>query len=335
MGTVTGCHRGPEGALGGGGRERTINRSVPGTVLGPIGPPSEPLATGLAPCVATDRTDLEVEAALYAERQFVFTLGGFALEIAGAALVTHEKLPVPRFNFVQELGVGKERQTSFFEHALDHYFQRALRPTFRVPIPVPQHVDAGLRRFGFVPRSSPLVLMLAEGPAPPPGNPSVAVRVASPEELDLVASFWTSERERPEFRAALDVAWAHPNPHERLVPLLASLEGEVVSAALVYRYRTAAGIHAVATRPPARGRGAASDLVRFAVASDVAGPAVRYSIFADSPRLERRLTVLGFRPARSFTEYELPRSAELALPSPGPALGPRWRPPRTARTGGG
>ena len=41
--------------------------------------------------------ELWVEAALEAERQFVFTLGGFALELAGAALVTHEKLPVPRF----------------------------------------------------------------------------------------------------------------------------------------------------------------------------------------------------------------------------------------------
>ncbi|HTT45035.1 MAG TPA: hypothetical protein VMH38_03340, partial [Thermoplasmata archaeon] len=83
--------------------------------------------------MATGPTEPEVEAALATERQFVLTLGGFALELAGATLVTHEKLPVPRFNFVQELGVGRERQTTFFEHALDHYFQRALRPTFRVP----------------------------------------------------------------------------------------------------------------------------------------------------------------------------------------------------------
>jgi GNAT superfamily N-acetyltransferase len=279
--------------------------------------------------VESDPAELEVEAALDSERQFVFTLGGFALEIAGAALVTHEKLPVPRFNFVQELGVGRERQAAFFEHALDHYFQRALRPTFRVPTPVPDHVDAGLRRFGFRPKSSPLVLMLAHGPADRPSDPAVEVRPAAPSDLDLIASFWTSERERPEFRAAVDVAWSHPNPHETLVPLLATLEGEVVSAAMVYRYRNAAGIHAVATRPSARGRGAASDLVRFAVANDVAGAGARYSIFSDSPRLERRLASLGFRPGRSFTEYELPRSTELAFPSPGPPLAPRWRPPRT------
>ena len=283
--------------------------------------------------MASDRDDLEIEAALYSERQFVFTLGGFAYEIAGASLVTHEKLPVPRFNFVQELGVGKERQTSFFEHALDHYFQRALRPTFRVPTPVPGHVEAGLRRFGFRPKESPLVLMLAGGPPTRVPDPAIHVRVAERRDLDLISSFWTSERERPEFRAALDIAWTHPNPHETLVPLLATLDGEVVSAALVYRYRNAAGIHAVATRPPARGRGAASDLVAFAVDREVAGPGGRYSIFADSSRLERRLESLGFRSVRSFVEYELPRSAELSFPSPGPPLAPQWRPPRTSWPG--
>jgi len=283
--------------------------------------------------VDPERTELEVEAALYAERQFVFTLGGFGLEIAGATLVTHEKLPVPRFNFVQELGVGRERQSSFFEHALDHYFQRALRPTFRVPIPVPSHVDAGLRRFGFQAKGAPLVLMLFQGPTPPPMNSAVRVRVAAHSDLDLVASFWTSERERPEFRTALDIAWIHPNPHEQLVPLLASLDGEEVSAALLYRHRSAAGIHAVATRPSARGRGAASDLVGFALTNEVAGPGVRYSMLADSARLEHRLEALGFRSARSFVEYELPRSAELAFPSPGPALAPQWRPPRKPPSG--
>lgn len=280
--------------------------------------------------MALDPTDRLVDAALDAERQLVHTLGGFTLEIAGAALVTHEKLPVPRFNFVQELGVGRERQTAFFEHALDHYFQRALRPTFRIPWPVPPHVDSGLRHFGFRPKEEPLVLMLSTGSESHPIPSDVDVREAGHDELDLVTSFWTSERERPEFRTALDIAWTHPNPNERLVPLLARLEGTVVSAALAYRYRQAVGLHAVATRTPARGRGAASALVAFAVREKVAGPAAVYAIFADSPRLERRLERLGFRSARSFTEYELPRSAELSFPSPGPPTGPRWRPPRTA-----
>ena len=275
-----------------------------------------------------DQEERWVDAALDAERKFVLTLGGFSLEVAGAALVTHEKLPVPRFNFVQELGVGRERQAAFFEHALDHYFQRALRPTFRVPTPVPDHVDTGLRRFGFRPKESSLVLMLSGGSAPASAASDVDVRPAHRNELDIVASFWTSDRERPEFRTALDIAWAHPHPNERLVPLLATLGSEAVSAALIYRYRNVAGIHAVATRVAKRGRGAASALVEFALRRQPAGPVESYSMFADSSRLEGGLRRLGFRPAREFAEYELPRSAELAFPSPGPPTGPRWRPPR-------
>ncbi len=280
--------------------------------------------------MADELTELATEAALDAERQFVLTLGGFALEIPGATLVTHEKIPAPRFNFVQEMGVGRERQAAFFERALDHYFQRALRPTFRVPTPVPEHVDAGLRRLGFRARSAPLVLLLSTDAPAPTFAPDVAVRVAAPNEIDLVASFWSTPAERPEFRTALEIAWSHPNPHERLAPLLASIAGEPVASALVYRYRTSAGIHAVATQPSARGRGAASELVAFVRAHAPVGDGVRYSIFADSERLESRLERLGFRRARAFRVYDLAPDAELALP-PAPSAQPaRWRPPRSS-----
>lgn len=280
------------------------------------------------PNVAADLTELAIEAALEAERQFVLTLGGFALEIPGATLVTHEKIPVPRFNFVQELGVGPERQAAFFERALDHYFQRALRPAFRVPLPVPGHVASGLQRFGFRPRPTALKLLLSSGVRPPAIAEEVRVHVAARDELDLVSSFWAGERERPEFRMALDVAWNHPNPNEQLAPLLAVLDGETVASALVYRHRSSAGIHGVATRPAARGRGAASELVLYALTREPVGKGVRYSIFADSSRLEQRLVRLGFLPARSFQEYELPRDAALAIPPSGPSGPPRWRPPR-------
>jgi len=285
--------------------------------------------------VVDDLTELATEAALEAERQFVLTLGGFALEIPGANLVTHEKIPAPRFNFVQEIGVGRERQSAFFERALDHYFQRALRPTFRVPLPVADHVDSGLRRFGFRPRPVPLTLLLSTGEKPSTLGENVDVRVAERAELDLVASFWTTPGERPEFRAALDVAWSHPNPHEQLRPLLAFLENEPVASALVYRYRTSAGIHAVATQPSARGKGVASELVSFALKNHPAGPDVRYSIFADSARLETRLDRLGFRRARAFQEYDLPSDAALEIPPAGPPLSPQWRPPRRPAKGPG
>ncbi len=278
--------------------------------------------------MAPPGSELSIDAALQAERQFVLTLGGFSLEVAGAALVTHEKVPAPRFNFVQDLGVGKERQTAFFERALDHYFQRALRPTFRVGRPAPPHVDAGLRRLGFCPRGEPLTLMLGERRGAWEGPKQFEVRPARSDELDPVVGFWTSERERPELRSAIDIAWHHPNPFEALVPLVALQDGGPVSAALCYRHRAAAGIHFVATRPTARGQGAASALVAYAVRERPAGGSEVVSIFADSARLEARLARLGFVAARSFVEYELPASAELAIPPPGPPTPPRWRPPR-------
>jgi hypothetical protein len=267
------------------------------------------------------------------ERHFVLALGGFALEIAGATLVTHEHLPVPRFNFVEVRGVARERQSAFFERALDHYFQRALRPSVRVPRPVPDHLDAGLRRFGFRPRPAPLALLVSEGAPGDPRPPGLEVRAARPGDLDLVASFWTSDRERPEFRAALEVATAHPNPNETLIPVLAGERDGPVSAALVYRRGTTAGIFAVATRPPARGRGAASELVDGLRAGAFAGPVRRYAMFADSARLVARLERLGFAVVAEETEYELAPDAQLALPDPGPPVPPRWRPPRARATG--
>ncbi len=270
-----------------------------------------------------------MDEALDAETEFVLTLGGLALRVPGALLVTHEKIPVPRFNYVRVGRVGAERQTSFFERTLDHYFQRALRPTFRLPSPVETHLDKGLRRLGFSPRAEPLTVLLEGTPRPPERTGSFEVRPARTAELDEVAAFWTGAKERPEFRTAVDVAWHHPHPDEELLPLLATSDGEIVSAALLYRHGAAAGIHFVATHIPARGRGAASELVRYVLRERPLGGPVRYSILADSARLEARLVKLGFEPARNLTVYELPRDAELALPPPGPPEPPRWRPPRT------
>lgn len=282
--------------------------------------------------MTTASDELDTVRALEAEVEFVLTLGGLALRLPGATLVTHEKIPVPRFNFVWTRGVGPERQTAFFEKTLDHYFQRAIRPSFRVPAPVGAHLDRGLRRLGFQLRPEPLTLMIERSEAPRDREVASRVRVAEASDLDRIAEFWTGAKERPEFRAAVDIAWHHPNPDEELVPLLARLDGEPAAAALVYRHGDAAGIHLVATHLAARGRGAASDLVRFALRERPLRQNVRFSIFADSQRLRGRLAKLGFEAARSFAEYDLPRSAELALPRPGPPGPPRWRPPRGAPT---
>ncbi|HTW56118.1 MAG TPA: GNAT family N-acetyltransferase [Thermoplasmata archaeon] len=267
------------------------------------------------------------DAALDAERRWVLALGGFALELPGATLVTHEKIPAPRFNFVVVRRIAPERQTSFFEHALDHYFQRALRPTFRVPRPVPTHLAAGLARFGFRRRAERLAV-LVERPRARGAAPEFSVRPARDDEIESVASFWSVEKERPELRTALDIAVHHPNPDEALVPVVAESGGRIVAAALVYRHGRAAGIHLVSTRADARGRGAASALVGYVRRTDPAGRPARYAMFADSLRLRRRLLRLGFAVAREYAEFALPADAELSLPPPGPPGPPRWRPPR-------
>lgn len=267
------------------------------------------------------------EEALETEAEFVLALGGFALRLPGALLVTHEKIPVPRFNFVLVRGVSAQRQTSFFEHALDHYFQRALRPTFRVVPPVPPHLDRGLRRLGFVPRSEPLSVHL-EGGASAPSEGRLTIRPAEDDDLDALAGFWTAAKERPEFRTAVDIAWHHPNPGERLQPIVAERDRQIVSAALLYRHGTHVGIFLVSTAEGARGQGAASDLVRYVLRERPLGLDARYTIFSDSTRLGQRLERLGFTPTLSLVVYELPAGAELSLPHPGPPGPPQWRPPR-------
>jgi hypothetical protein len=267
--------------------------------------------------------------ALQAEQDLVKTLGGFVLALAGAELVTHERIPITRFNYVEVTGVGPGRQSAFFERTLDHYFQRALRPTFRVPVSAPAHVVAGLERFGFRRRPHPLTLLLGP-PEPIAARPSGwEVRAATSAELDDAVSLWVEDRGRAEFRSAVEVAWRHPNPGERLTPMVAARDGRVVAAALWYEHRGLAGLHFVTTRPGERGQGAATALVTGAAgAGEPDAPRAPPFLWADSERLERGLVRLGFQPVLAFREYALPPEAELAFPSPGPATPPRWRPPR-------
>jgi GNAT superfamily N-acetyltransferase len=261
-------------------------------------------------------------------RGLVLALGGFALELAGGTLVTHERIGVPAFNFVDGARVAVRRQTAFFEKALDHYFQRALRPSFRVDPPVPPHIDRTLRQFGFVPSVEPLLFLTA--PTAPHGLParSIEVDIADPDRLGEVAAFWTHERERDEFQRALDVAVHHPNPDERLTPLLARSGGRTAGAALLYRHGALAELHAVATLPELRGRGIATGLAAAALDAAREDGAMTLSILTATPRLAPRLRPLGFTEAGRLEEYRLPANAELAIPPPGPPTPPRWRPPR-------
>lgn len=258
----------------------------------------------------------------------MLALGGYVLEIPGARLVTHERVPVPRFNYVEEVRVSPERQAAFFERALDHYFQRSLRPTVRLAEPVPPHLDRGLRAFAFRPAHDRLTVLAARDALPPPRRFAFDVEAAGPEEVDRVAAFFASERERGELRRAIEVVMAHPNPGEELRAFLASEHGRAAAAALLYRRGDAAGIHFVATQPPDRGRGAASALVDHLVRETPRPPDGLLAVTARHPRIRARLEALGFEAIGEFVEYELPADAELALAPPGPPQPPRWRPPR-------
>jgi GNAT superfamily N-acetyltransferase len=268
-------------------------------------------------------------------RAFTVALGGFALEFAGGTFVTHERLPVPSFNYVDDVRVAPDRQSAFFERALDHYFQRAIRPTFRVGAEVPAHVDRSLRGLGFLRRPEPGVfLSLPRNGAKPPVAPGVEVRESTLFESDELGAFWTDARERAEFQRALDVAIHHPNPGERLVPLVARRGDEPVAAALTFTLGDVTEVHAVGTRPGARGQGIATALVARAVSGPGSAGSRVVSILSTTPRLIGRLGPLGFREVGRFSEYELPPDAALAIPSPGPPSPPRWRPPRSPSTPG-
>jgi len=271
-----------------------------------------------------------VETALAAEQQFVRTLGGFVMGISGGDLVVHDRIPLARFNFVVVHSFSPERRAAFFERALDQYFQRAIRPTFRVAHPVSAHVDSGLRSLGFRPNSASLTLLLSGGEIGPPPSSDLTVRPATEAEFDSILSLWTTERERPELRTALDIVWHHPNPEERLTPMVAARATDIVSAGILYEARGEMGLHFIATRPGEEGQGAASELVAGVFAASEGRTRVNGFLFADSPRLEARLVRLGFRPARLFTVYELPVDAALALPPVPPTGPPQWRPPRGA-----
>ncbi|MCI4353278.1 MAG: GNAT family N-acetyltransferase [Thermoplasmata archaeon] len=281
--------------------------------------------------------DGSLEAALREERELVLSLGGYAVELPGGVLVVNERIPVPRFNFIQYVRLHRNRQSAFFERALDHYFQRALRPSIRVEQPVEDFLDATLRRLGFRPTPHPWSLLLRRrAPTPLPSEDRYEVRTARGEELPLLARFWAGESETEEFLRALSVALEHPNPEEQLRPAVALRNGAPVSAALLHTYRSSAGIHGVVTQPSERGQGAATALVAGLTQKAILPPTTDpIAMWSDSSRLETRLGGLGFDLTARFVVYELPRDAELAWPSATAPATPRWRPTRHTAVGAG
>lgn len=277
----------------------------------------------------TDR-DAAVEAALREERELVLTLGGFALEQAGGVLVLNERIPVPRFNFVQYIRVHRNRQSAFLERALDYYFQRALRPSIRVERPVPDFLEDSLKRLGFRSGSDPMTLLLrAQSSGPPSEDPRYEVRPSTSDEVPSIAGFWAGASEQEELVRALDVAVHHPNPEETLRPVAAFRNGSPVSAALLHSFRASVGIHAVVTRSADRGQGAATALVAGILRPPlVPSTATPVAMWSENRRLTQHLRPFGFDVEREYSVYELASGAELSLPPVAPPAPPRWRPPR-------
>jgi GNAT superfamily N-acetyltransferase len=282
----------------------------------------------LPPTVTGDAARFGIDEARRLHRDLIHSLGGFSYELAGGTLVTHERIPVPSFNYVDGARVSVRRQAAFFEKALDHYFQRALRPSFRVDPATPPHVDRTLRQLSFLAAAEPLVFLVAPTSDLPARVREIEVVELDPDHAREIASFWTHDRERDEFERAIDIVANHPNPGERLIPLLARSGSRTAAAALLYRHGEHAEVEAVATLPGLRGRGIATALVGGALASAARDGASTLSVLSTTPRLASRLRPLGFVEAGRLTEYMLPAGAQLNVPPPGPPGPPRWRPPR-------
>jgi len=263
------------------------------------------------------------------ERELICALGGFALHLSGGWLVTHERLPGSRFNFIDIGALNPARRTAFLERALDHYFQRALRPVVRLSPRAPEAIVGSLERLGFRERSTPQLLLTRQlKPLRGPASAGERVRALTPQELPILYRLWGGERELPEIRSTIDVALSAPSPGEEVVPVGSIVEGRLVSVGLLHHWNGIWGLHAVATIPGERGNGWASDLaIQAPVASTDRGD--RWlGLRVDSVRVPSHLETAGFVAQEQCRIFDLPTDRSLEVPPPGPPQPPRWRPPR-------
>ncbi len=262
------------------------------------------------------------------ERALVCALGGYALQLSGGWLVTHERLPGSRFNFIDIGPVAPARRTAFLERALDHYFQRALRPVVRLRPTAPSEIIEALERLGFRERPVPQQLLVC---GPEPGRPPESgrpVRALTPGELPLLHRLWGGFRELPEIRASLDVAIAAPARDEEVIPVAAAAEDGPASVGILHGWNGLWGLHGVATLPGHRGNGWASDLAigSSRLARDHGGNWLGLRL--DSDRVPSGLSRAGFRVREPYRVFDLPHDRALEIPPAGPPQPPRWRPPR-------
>lgn len=243
------------------------------------------------------------------ERAFCELFGGYAVELPGAVLVVNEKVPVPRFNWVQNVRCADGRVAALLEQALQHYYQRALRPTFELPVDLPQaHLARGLLGQGYHDRgaSRRRHLLVWEGaPRPRSASSSGGLQVEPLEEehfgqlVDLLAE----ERFKEELHRYLVTATTSPNPGERTVPYWARDPEGPVSFGLYHRQGPVSALFGVGTVPARRGAGAATALVAGVLEREkVDGPLLVASEGAHPPA---PLLKLGFELWGSYEVYAL------------------------------
>jgi GNAT superfamily N-acetyltransferase len=258
-------------------------------------------------------------------RAFPQLFGGYAVEWPGGTLVVNERVPTSRFNFVQDVRLAPGRVLAFVEKALEHYYQRALRPTFELPddLSQPGTVRA-LLQAGYVPQGPERSrkLLLREGGGSPPADPRYRVRPAGEEDLGTFLGFLTEPRHQMELYRYLEEDIFHPQPGERTIPYLAWRGEDPVAVALFHEEGPVRGIHGVATGPRYRGQGAASGLVAGILRAEEHPPSRRWVLAYDGPGTPRALGALGFGPALSFETYALPPGTRPPEGGPGGVGGP-------------
>lgn len=253
--------------------------------------------------------------ALAIDRRFSFLFGGYGVELPEAHLVVNERLPAPRFNWVQDLRCSPGRATAFLERTLDHYYQRALRPTFEVRS---EEVDPGIEKalgLAHYERQGPSrrrqLLRWEPGEGAARLGPSAggdAAQVPAPltdEELPAFAELLVLPRQQPEVVRCLQVAQTHPNPGERVAVYAVRGPSGLRSVALYLRQGGHAGLFAVGTRPEDRSRGLATELVAGVLRAEALPQAVPVVLSFEGPKPPAPLLRLGFEPLVSFDVFAL------------------------------
>lgn len=246
------------------------------------------------------------------ERRFPMIFGGYSVEVPEAHLVVNEKLPAPRFNWVQDVRCSPMRVTAFLERTLDHYYARALRPTFQIRSGQADRAVVhalGLAQYaGLGPshRSHLLVWDPHEGEArlPPTSRDRTPTRLQD-DEFGTLADLLVLPRQRQEVVRCLEVAETHPNPGERTVAYVARTPEGPRSVAIYARQGHHAGLFGVGTLPEARAQGWATDLVAGVLRAEAVRDGVPVVLSAEGARPPSPLLKMGFEFLESFDVYAL------------------------------